>query len=94
MLSSGAARPKSRVSSGADAPGNTYNNPVILHNRKFEKTKGYCTDVFFDEALKWIDARRRQPARRSITARSCVPIITTVSRHTTSTSKPSLRLLT
>jgi arylsulfatase len=37
-----------------DAPGNTYFNPAILHNGKFEKTQGYCTDVFFDQALKWI----------------------------------------
>ena len=33
-----------------DAPGNTYFNPAILHNGKFEKTKGYCTDVFFGQA--------------------------------------------
>jgi arylsulfatase A-like enzyme len=37
-----------------DAPGNTYFSPAILHNGKFEKTQGYCTDVFFDQALKWI----------------------------------------
>ncbi len=37
-----------------DAPGNMYLNPAILHNGKFEKTKGYCTDVFFEQALKWI----------------------------------------
>lgn len=37
-----------------DAPGNTYFNPAILHNGRFEKTKGYCTDVFFTQALKWI----------------------------------------
>jgi arylsulfatase len=37
-----------------DAPGNTYFDPAILHNGKFEKTQGYCTDVFFDQALKWI----------------------------------------
>ena len=37
-----------------DAPGNTYFNPAILHNGKFEKTQGYCTDVFFGQALKWI----------------------------------------
>ena len=37
-----------------DAPGNTYFNPAILHNGKFEKTQGYCTDVFFEQALKWI----------------------------------------
>jgi len=42
-----------------DAPGNTYFNPAIRHNGVFEKTEGYCTDVFFTQALKWIDARRR-----------------------------------
>jgi arylsulfatase len=39
-----------------DAPGNTYFNPAILHNGSFEKTNGYCTDVFFGEALSWIEA--------------------------------------
>ena len=39
-----------------DAPGNTYFSPAILHNGKFEKTQGYCTDVFFEQALKWIDS--------------------------------------
>lgn len=37
-----------------DAPGNTYFNPAILHNGKFEKTQGYCTDVFFAQALQWM----------------------------------------
>src|ERR1700690_3671947 len=45
-----------------DAPGNTYFDPVLLHNRKFVKTKGYCTDVFFSQALHWIDARRKEKA--------------------------------
>jgi arylsulfatase A-like enzyme len=45
-----------------DAPGNKYFNPAILHNRKFEKTTGYCTDVFFAQALRWIDAKRQQKA--------------------------------
>ncbi len=40
-----------------DAPGNKYFDPVILHNGKFERTKGYCTDVFFGQALKWIEAQ-------------------------------------
>ncbi len=45
-----------------DAPGNTYFNPAILHNGTFEKTDGYCTDVFFSQALKWIEATQgRQP---------------------------------
>ena len=38
----------------ADAPGNRYFNPVILHNGTFEKTSGYCTDVFFNQAQTWI----------------------------------------
>ena len=38
-----------------DAPGNTYFDPAILHNGKFERTKGYCTDVFFAQATKWIE---------------------------------------
>lgn len=42
-----------------DAPGNTNFNPAILHNGQFEKTAGYCTDVFFDEAMKWMDQRRQ-----------------------------------
>ncbi len=45
-----------------DAPGNTYFDPAILHNGKFEKTTGYCTDVFFTQATKWIDSvKGRQP---------------------------------
>ncbi len=41
-----------------DAPGNTYFDPAILHNGTFEKTKGYCTDVFFAQATKWIAASK------------------------------------
>lgn len=45
-----------------DAPGNRYFNPVILHNGTFEKTDGYCTDVFFRQAARWIDqVKGRQP---------------------------------
>jgi arylsulfatase len=46
--------------SGGDAPGNTYFNPAILHNGRFVKTKGFCTDVFFAEALRWVDAKRKE----------------------------------
>lgn len=42
-----------------DAPGNTNFDPVILHNGKFVKTTGYCTDVFFAKALEWIDGVRK-----------------------------------
>lgn len=43
-----------------DAPGNTYFDPAILHNGVFEKTSGYCTDVFFRQAIAWIDEQRRR----------------------------------
>ncbi len=39
-----------------DAPGNTYFDPVILHNNTFEKTSGYCTDVFFQQAARWMES--------------------------------------
>lgn len=45
-----------------DAPGNTYFDPVIKHNGRFEKTTGFCTDIFTAQALKWIAAvKGRQP---------------------------------
>ncbi len=45
-----------------DAPGNTYFSPLIKHNGKFEKTEGYCTDVFFAQATKWIESvKGKQP---------------------------------
>jgi arylsulfatase len=46
-----------------DAPGNSNINPALWHNGKFEKTTGYCTDLFFTQAIKWMDARRaaKQP---------------------------------
>jgi arylsulfatase len=33
-----------------------------LHNGSFEKTHGYCTDVFFRQALSWMDLKRRSKA--------------------------------
>lgn len=45
-----------------DAPGNMYTDPAVLHNGVFEKTRGYCTDLFFGQALTWIDAKRRGTA--------------------------------
>ncbi|CAN5576204.1 arylsulfatase [soil metagenome] len=45
-----------------DAPGNKYTNPVLRHNGTFVATKGYCTDLFFNQATKWIDATKgKQP---------------------------------
>lgn len=41
-----------------DAPGNEYFNPAIRHNGTFVKTEGYCTDLFFSQATRWIDSQR------------------------------------
>lgn len=38
----------------ADVPENGYFDPTIKHNGTFVKTEGFCTDVFFTEALSWI----------------------------------------
>jgi len=49
---------QSYAGSCGDAPGNTYLNPAIKHNGTFVKTDGYCTDVFFSQATKWIESRK------------------------------------
>lgn len=41
----------------SDVPGNTYFSPTIRHNGVFERTEGYCTDVFFAQALQWIETK-------------------------------------
>ncbi len=41
-----------------DAPDNTYRDPVVCHNGSFVKTAGFCTDVFFSQALGWIRENR------------------------------------
>ncbi len=46
------------VGSCGDVPGNTYFDPVIRHNGTFEKTKGFCTDVFFNQALGWAERKK------------------------------------
>jgi len=38
-----------------DVPKNSYYGPTLLHNGKFVKTEGYCTDMFFTQATKWIE---------------------------------------
>jgi len=44
-----------------DAPGNKYFDPAIRHNGSFVKTKGFCTDIFFTQALRWIKANKDRP---------------------------------
>lgn len=42
-------------------PGTSYFDPIIKHNNSFEQTKGYCTDVFFQQALTWIKQSKSKP---------------------------------
>lgn len=41
--------------------GNTYFSPVLVRGGKPEKTEGYCTDVFFAAAIRFIEAERGRP---------------------------------
>lgn len=41
----------------ADYWGNGYFDPMIRRRGGWEKTSGYCTDVFFNEAIRWMDGR-------------------------------------
>ncbi len=50
---------QSYIGSCGDAPGNRYFDPHIWHNDHFEKTQGYCTNLFFGEATRWIDRMQR-----------------------------------
>jgi arylsulfatase A-like enzyme len=45
----------------ADPPGNRYFDPILEHNGKPVRMKGYCTDIFFDAAMKFIEQNRSRP---------------------------------
>jgi arylsulfatase A-like enzyme len=46
----------------ADAPGSTgYFDPILWHNGQAEKTKGYCTDIFTDAAIRFLEQNRHDP---------------------------------
>ena len=65
-----------------DAPGNTYFNPAILHNGKFEKTNGYCTDVFFQQAtIGLIQSRQATFFFTSPQCPTCRPVRPEMSSH-------------
>lgn len=42
----------------ADVPNNRYFDPIIRHNGKFVQTRGFCTDVFFQSAIGWIQQQK------------------------------------
>lgn len=51
---------QSYAGSCGDAPGNKYFDPAILHNNTFVKTEGFCTDIFFSQAMKWMESQNSE----------------------------------
>jgi len=49
------------VGQGPDYWGNDYFNDTYRYNGKLKAFKGYCTDVFFDNAMKFIEANKGRP---------------------------------
>ncbi len=45
----------------SDPPGGEgkYTDPVLFHNGRQVETQGYCTDVYFDAAMNWIESSLR-----------------------------------
>ena len=40
---------------------NTYFDPVLEHNGKPEEFEGYCTDIFFNEAVSFVEKNKNHP---------------------------------
>lgn len=53
--------PSSHINSVPDFWDNDYFEDTYIHNGKREKFKGYCTDVFFREGMKWMQRDGDQP---------------------------------
>jgi len=49
------------ITQGPDYWGNDYFDDTYWHNGETEKYKGYCTDVFFSEALNFIEENKDHP---------------------------------
>lgn len=55
--------PSSHIGSAPDFWDNDYFDDTYIHNGRREKYSGYCTDVFFDQAMTWMKtcAGKQQP---------------------------------
>jgi len=45
----------------SNPPGNDYYNPFLLHNGELKQYEGYCTDVFTNAAIEFIEQHRGDP---------------------------------
>lgn len=49
------------IGQGPDYWGNDYFEDTYWHNGRLQKYEGYCTDVFFDEAIHFIEKNKERP---------------------------------
>jgi arylsulfatase A-like enzyme len=49
------------IGQASDTPGSSYFNPILIHNGKEEQTRGYCSDVFADAAIRFIELEPSRP---------------------------------
>lgn len=49
------------IGQASDYWGNTYFDDTYERNGKFEKFKGYCTDVWFAESIRFVEGNRDKP---------------------------------
>lgn len=49
------------IGGGPDYWNNDYFDDTYLKNGEWTKFKGYCTDVWFDEAAKWVEEKKDEP---------------------------------
>lgn len=48
----------------SDPPGgeDKYTDPILFHNGEAKQMQGYCTDIYFDQAMQWMEnVRPQQP---------------------------------
>ncbi|MEZ5363094.1 MAG: arylsulfatase [Bryobacterales bacterium] len=45
----------------SDPPGSSYFDPILFRNGEQEQIQGYCTDIFFSEAMRFIDEGGEEP---------------------------------
>jgi len=49
----------------SDPPGGEgkYTDPILFHNGEAEQMSGYCTDIYFDRAMEWMEKALEQQRR-------------------------------
>jgi len=53
--------PGAHIGNAADTWENDYWSPKLLHNGEVKQYNGFCTDIWFDESMKWIESNSDQP---------------------------------